>query len=74
MIKSFDIKNFGPLSSVQGEELGKLNLVIGGNSSGKTFLLKALYAMIRSQEETGRGEDPRDFSEVFSGSSYNLMV
>ncbi len=66
MITSFDIKNFGPLSSVQGENLGKLNLVIGGNSSGKTFLLKALYAMIRSQEETGKGEDPRDFVEVLS--------
>ncbi|MEI6756631.1 MAG: ATP-binding protein [Chlorobium sp.] len=64
MIKSFDIKNFGPLSSVQGECLGKLNLVIGANSTGKTFLLKALYAMIRSQEETGRGEDRRDFAEV----------
>ncbi len=66
MIKAFDIKNFGPLSSVQGDKLGKINLFIGANSSGKTFLLKALYAMIRSQEESRRGEDPRDFTEVLS--------
>ncbi|NTU50230.1 MAG: AAA family ATPase [Desulfobulbaceae bacterium] len=70
MIKSFEINNFGPLSSLQAEGLGKLNLVIGANSSGKTFLLKALYAMIRSQEEYGRGEDPRDFSEVLGDKLY----
>ncbi len=42
MIKSFDIKNFGPLSSVQGEEPGKLNLVIGGNSINKKMAKHAI--------------------------------
>ncbi len=70
MIKQFSLENFGPLSSIQAEALGKLNLVIGANSSGKTFLLKALYAMIRSQEEYGRGDDPRAFDEVLSDKLY----
>ena len=70
MIKQFALENFGPLSSIQAESLGKLNLVIGGNSSGKTFLLKALYAMVRSQEECGRGDDPRGFEEVLSDKLY----
>jgi len=70
MITSFDIKNFGPLSSLRGEGLGKLNLVLGANSCGKTFLLKALYATMRAQEESGRGEDPRDFSEVLGDKLY----
>jgi predicted ATPase len=70
VIKQFALENFGPLSNIQAESLGKLNLVIGENSSGKTFLLKALYAMVRSQEECGRGDDPRAFEEVLSDKLY----
>ena len=65
-IKEFELENFGPLKKVQAQSLGNLNLIIGANSAGKTFLLKALYMMLRSQEETGRGDDPRDFDEVLS--------
>lgn len=66
MIKDFELTHFGPLESVSATNLGKINLFIGPNSCGKTFLLKALYSIIRSQEETGRGNDPRDFGEVLS--------
>lgn len=69
-IKSFKLENFGPLASIQAERLGGLNLIIGENSSGKTFLLKALYAMQRAQEETGRGDDRRAFEEVLSDKLY----
>ncbi|MBK5915545.1 AAA family ATPase [Rhodocyclus purpureus] len=70
MIKSFKFENFGPLTDVGGHNLGPINVFIGPNSSGKTFLLKALYAMIRAQEETGRGDDPRDFGQVLSDKLY----
>ncbi len=70
MIKSFQIDYFGPLATVGGTDLGHLNLLIGPNSCGKTFLLKALYATMRAQEETGRGADPRDFAEVLSEKMY----
>ena len=69
-IKSFKLENFGPLTSIQAEKLGGLNLIIGENSAGKTFLLKALYAMQRAQEETGRGDDRRTFEEVLSDKLY----
>ncbi|WP_206836297.1 AAA family ATPase [Marinobacterium iners] len=69
-IKEFELENFGPLKKVHGQSLGSLNLIIGANSTGKTFLLKALYMMLRSQEETGRGDDPRDFDEVLSEKCY----
>ena len=49
--------NFGPLSSVKWSALGGLNLVIGENSAGKTFLLKALYSIVRSLELFGRGDE-----------------
>jgi AAA15 family ATPase/GTPase len=69
-IKSFKLENFGPLSTVKASELGNLNLIIGANSTGKTFLLKALYAMQRAQEETGRGDERRTFEEVLSDKLY----
>ncbi|ELC0913964.1 ATP-binding protein [Pseudomonas aeruginosa] len=70
MLKSFELENFGPLATCKGKTLGAINLVIGGNGAGKTFLLKALYAAIRTQEEFGRGHDRRDFSEVLSDKLY----
>lgn len=69
-IKEFELDNFGPLKHIHGQSLGCMNLVIGANSTGKTFLLKALYMMLRAQEETGRGNDPRDFDEVLSEKCY----
>jgi AAA15 family ATPase/GTPase len=70
MIDAFKIDNFGPLKAVDASGLGAINLLIGENSCGKTFLLKALYSIIRSQEEHGRGDDNRDFSEVLSDKFY----
>lgn len=70
MIKSFNLQNFGPLACVSAQDLGQINLIVGANSTGKTFLLKALYSMIRSQEEFGLGDDPRDFDEVLEDKLY----
>lgn len=39
MIKTLCLENFGPIESLQTSSLGKLNVIIGKNSSGKTFLL-----------------------------------
>lgn len=70
MITSFNIENLGPISSLKTDTAGKLNLVIGPNSSGKTFLLKALYTLIRSHEEFETGNDRREFAEVLSDKLY----
>lgn len=70
MIKGFTLENFGPLAKVETSDLGQINLLIGANSTGKTFLLKALYSMIRAQEECGRGDDPRSFDEILADKWY----
>lgn len=70
MIKNFDLENFGPLEKVVGKNLSSINLFIGANSSGKTFMLKALYSAIRAHEESGRGDDKRDFAEALSDKLY----
>ncbi|MDC9621434.1 ATP-binding protein [Xenorhabdus sp. XENO-7] len=70
MISLFSIKNFGPIEACEGERLGKINLFIGENSCGKTYLLKILYCILRTEEETGRGNDRREFFEVLSDKLY----
>jgi energy-coupling factor transporter ATP-binding protein EcfA2 len=67
MINRVELKNFGPLTEIDWENLGKINLVIGGNGSGKTFLLKALYSAMRTLEEYKRGDEQRSAAEILAG-------
>jgi predicted ATPase len=69
-IKDFTIEQFGPLENISGTQLENINLFLGKNGVGKTFLLKALYAIIRSQEEYKKGDDRREFDEVLSDKLY----
>ena len=64
MINQIKLDNFGPLSSVHWPALGKINLVIGGNGTGKTFLLKAIYSSLRTLEAYKRGNEPRSAAEM----------
>ena len=64
MLNKIELKNFGPLSHVSWGSLGNLNLVIGGNGCGKTFLLKAMYSALRTLEEYKRGDEQRSASEI----------
>jgi len=66
MITRLELANFGPLAKVDWKNLGCINLVIGGNGSGKTFLLKALYSAMRTLEEYKRGDAPRSASEILA--------
>lgn len=70
MIKEFKLENYGPITKAQGNQLGQINLILGENSTGKTFLLKALYSAIRSHEEAHKGQGIQDFSEVLSEKLY----
>lgn len=66
MLKSVEIKNFGPLPQLNWGNLGPINLVIGRNDTGKTFLLKALYCVMRTLEEYRRGNDTRTEAEILA--------
>ena len=70
MISSCEINNFGPLKYIQWNDIAKINLIIGKNACGKTFLLKILYSAIRSIEEHGRGNNPRNISDIISEKLY----
>lgn len=70
MISSVELKSFGPIESIKWDNLKRINLIIGRNSSGKTTLLKALYASIRSIEGYGRGNNPDSFKSILFNNLY----
>lgn len=70
MLTRAKFENFGPLAAVDWDPLDRINLVIGGNGSGKTFLLKALYSAIRTLEEYQRGKEPRPAAEILADKLY----
>lgn len=70
MINNFEIKNFGPIKQIQCKQLGKINLIIGDNGTGKTILLKALYTGIKTLEEYKRGKEPRTEAEILVDKLY----
>jgi AAA15 family ATPase/GTPase len=70
MINSVELKNFGPIDRLNWKKLGKINLIIGSNSSGKTFLLKAIYTAMRTLEDYRRGNDQRSASEILATKLY----
>lgn len=66
IIHSIDIKNLGRISAINCDFAPGLNLIIGENGAGKTFLLKALYASIRTTEEYRRGDDIRNANDILA--------
>ena len=56
MIKNITITSFGPIRNAECDGLGQINLFIGHNGSGKTFLLKALYSALKTVEAYKRGK------------------
>lgn len=65
-IRKLEIKNYGAIPTFSWRDISKINLVIGENGTGKTFLLKAIYSAIRTLEEYKRGEDIRSVNDVLS--------
>ena len=70
MINSVQLENFGPISLLDWQGLGQINLVIGNNGSGKTFLLKAIYTAVRTLEDYKRGDNPDSAADILANKLY----
>lgn len=70
MINHIKLTHFGPLATLNWSALGRINLIIGGNGCGKTFLLKAIYSSLRTLEEYKRGQEPRSAAEILADKLY----
>ena len=51
------LDNLGPLDYLEWSNVGSINLIIGRNGTGKTLLLKAIYASLKSLERFKRGSE-----------------
>ena len=70
MINSLSLKNFGPIEDFNWKNTGKINLILGPNGCGKTFVLKMAYAAIRTIEEYKRGNDLRSDNDILAQKLY----
>lgn len=70
MIKAVELKNFGPIEKLNLKNLGRINLFIGPNRSGKTILLKALYCAQRTIEITDRGKNKMSDKDTLANKLY----
>lgn len=70
MLDQISLQNYGPLQTLRWSGLGQINLVLGGNGTGKSFLLKALYTAMRTLEEYRRGNEQSTASEILAQKLY----
>lgn len=70
MIKELTLSSLGPIDKFEAKGLQNINLLIGKNGTGKTFLLKALYASIKTVEQYKRGQTIRSDKEILSEKLY----
>ncbi|TKG92017.1 ATP-binding protein [Puteibacter caeruleilacunae] len=76
MINKITVKNFQAFKEFSLSGFAPINVVIGGNDSGKTGILKILYVIIKSVEEYGLKQKhaPESFKKVLGNkliSSFN---
>lgn len=70
MITNVDFSNLGPIADLNWQPSPQVNVIIGHNASGKTLLMKMLWALVRSRESWKRGDDPRTYREVLADKLY----
>ena len=58
------------LPNITWDKIGKINIIIGENSYGKTSLLKAMYSAIKSIENYKRGDNNESISDIISKKLY----
>lgn len=66
MITEVSIRNFGKIKEFQTNRFSNINLIIGENGTGKTFLLKSMYAAVKTMEQFHRGNSLKSVSDLLA--------
>ncbi|MBK8264907.1 MAG: AAA family ATPase [Nannocystis sp.] len=64
MLTRIELSNLGPIAALDWQLGPGINVIIGENDTGKTLLLKMLYACVRSAEAYRRGDDARTVRQI----------
>lgn len=64
MIEWFKIKGLGPIGELEWTPSKRLNVIIGQNDTGKTLLLKLLYATSRVLENYQKGDSQQTIRQL----------
>lgn len=70
MIESISLRNYGGHQTVDWDSLGNINLIIGTNGRGKSFILKAIYTAMKTIEACGRGQNNKTAAEILADKLY----
>ncbi len=70
VLSEFSVKNLGPIPEFSVSKLGMINLILGENSCGKTFLMKMLYAACKTMESFKKGKNIESLAEVLKRKLY----
>lgn len=70
MIESISLQNYGNHKSIDWDSLGSINLIIGTNGQGKSFILKAIYTAMKTIEASGRGQNNKTAAEILADKLY----
>lgn len=65
-ITEVSVDNLGTLLKFHCSTFGHINLIIGTNGSGKTFLLKSLYTAVKTMESYRRGDDTTPANDILA--------
>jgi AAA15 family ATPase/GTPase len=68
MLKSLKIENFRCFKNFEIQQLGKINLIVGSNNSGKSSILEAIYLLKSDSKFESIKEMMIGRGEYFSGS------
>jgi hypothetical protein len=55
MVESLKLEKCGPIRKLVWEDVGRLNLILGVNDTGKSILAKLIYAVLKAEEEYLKG-------------------
>lgn len=56
IISSLSIHNLGPIEKFEANKLGRINVILGENACGKTYMMKMLYVACKTMEQYRRGK------------------
>lgn len=60
-VSRLDLEQFGPFASARFDLVPGVNVLLGANGTGKTFVAKALYTLVKSLSGEGApGVPPRE--------------